>query len=83
MARCWGSVQLVDPPSPSGWGTQVFSLSILRSWILAPSRGMAHGASWSHSCQYPLCHPPLRPLLHPTYTPVWFSNRLGVLWVLG
>lgn len=53
VARRWDSVRPVeagmDPPppaiSPSGLGTRMFSLSILRSWTLAPSGGLARGAS--------------------------------------
>lgn len=48
--RCWGGARLVEAgmgsPRPSGRGTRMFSLSILRRWTLAPSGGLARGASW-------------------------------------
>lgn len=47
--RRWGGARLVEvgmgPPRPSGRGTRMFSLSILRRWTLAPSRSLACGAS--------------------------------------
>lgn len=71
----WGGAQLVEagmgPPRPSGRGTRMFSLSILRRWTVAPSGGPARGASrgaW-------LLPPPSEATLQLTSIPVWLSHR--------
>lgn len=77
--RRWGGAGLVEagmgPPRPSGRGTRMFSLSILRRWTPAPSGGLARGASrgvWllppSVRATSLWCHLPLVPpyISHPS-----------------